>query len=73
MAISQDPGRYVYHYYAYYKEGAWRTYMDGLLHLNKKILSMDDYDKAKKMIAEGAETNIEIIIKSLTLIGHEDD
>lgn len=73
MTIYQNPGRHVYHYYAYYKEGAWTNSMNGLLHLRKKILTDDDYDRAKKMIAEHAETKLEVIIKSLTLIGFEED
>lgn len=66
-------GRYVYHYYAYFKEGAWETAMDGLLFRENKILSLDDYDDAKRVIAEEVNTKHEIYIKSLTLIGNKND
>lgn len=63
--------RYVYHYHAYFKEGAWETSMDGLLFCDDKILSNDDYDIAKRMIADEVKTTHEIYIDSLSLIGHE--
>lgn len=61
--------QYVYHYHAYYKEGAWETAMDGLLRCDDKILSNDDYDNAKGIIATESKTTREIFIDSLSMIG----
>ena len=65
--------RYVYHYYAYYREGSWTTYADGIVTIANKILTTEDYDELKKVIAVNMVTQHEIVVTNLTLLGQVND
>lgn len=64
---------YVYHYYAYYREGSWTSYADGIAILATKILTIEDYDELKKVIAAEMVTQHKIVVTNLTLLGRVND
>ena len=70
---SQADNHYVYHYYAYFKEGAWTTTADGIVTLATKILTTEDYDELKKVIAVEMVTQHAVVVTNLTLLGRVND
>ena len=73
LSQCQDDNHYVYHYYAHYKQGAWTTSADGIVTLATKILTTEDYDELKKVIAVKMVTQYEIVVTELTFLGRVND
>ena len=63
--------RFIYHYCAHYQHDGNVTYIDGIMQLESKVLSMKDYTKLKPQIE--SEHHGKLTISSLTFIGREDD
>ena len=62
--------RYIYHYCAQYShEGFSPTYIDGLLHAEEPVNTMESYREIKEMI--DPENCHHMIIVSLSFIGME--
>ncbi len=64
--------RFIYHYCAHYQDRGGRiVYIDGIMQLENRIVSMEDYRSIKSRIAP--DQSKKLVIDSLSFIGMEQD
>lgn len=64
---------FIYHYYAFRMTADHRTNMDGVALLEKKVASIEDFDRVKALVANHFKVPVEgLTIASLSYLGPAD-